>query len=212
MCIRDSVRPDLGGVRNHDVDADAVKMRKAGLDIVRHARCGLPGEAEQQAAVVKLLRDLRGVGLVDALVQHALAVVRVKGLHADLDVQRHALRREPLPQRGDGAAEDPVAFDVQVADALFAAYVLDLADGGLVQLGERAGVDRLQPAERAGHLRKRLAVDPQVVLLIARRIQMVVAEFAALPRAAPAAQQHDFARIFVPDHRITGQLLSLIHI
>ena len=91
--------PDRCGVRNHDVDADTVKMGKTGLDIVPHAVRRLPGKAEQQAAVVEVGGNLLGVGLVNALVEYPLAVVRVEGFHADFDMQRDPLLCKPRTQR-----------------------------------------------------------------------------------------------------------------
>ena len=54
-------------------------------------------------------------------------------------------------------------------------------------------------------LRQCLPVERKIGLLIARCVQMVIAELAAPPRAAAAAQQHDLARVLALDHRIAGQ-------
>ena len=96
----------------------------------------------------------------------------------------------------------PVALKVQDADVRLPADPHDFVHRVPVEVAERAGIDDLQPAVPAGDLREHRPVQGEIGCRVVRAVQMIVAEGAFFPRAARAAQQNDFARIFLGDDRV----------
>ena len=115
---------------------------------------------------------------------------------AAASVKAPAQRRNLLPVH-------PVAFKMQDPDGLFPAHPLDFVHGRGAEIGERTGIDDLEMMIHASDMAEHLPVQGKVCGRVLRAVQMIITECAALPPASGAAQQDDFPRVFVRDHRIT---------
>ena len=175
--------------------------RAAMLSAVCPARPNSRQQSSKSAAIFS------GIGRVDALVEHPLAVVRVERLHADLDVQRAPPALQTARAAREAFLRNSQWLSMCRSRTPFSRQMRSTSR--MVDSSSSANEPELIASRRPYTpvtCASTCTVEGEVCLLVARCVQMVVAEACSASTRSPARAAAQFRADFCPQSPNSGSV------